>query len=307
MLQALLDVVVPVFAVALVGYLYAGRRGFPITEATDLIIYVAGACLVFDSLAKAPELDLSALRVPVAAAALALGGVALAGAARRLLAPLRALSFGAVALPVAFVNAGNLGLPLARLALGEEGFQAMLLVFVVFSAFHNSLGVALMNGRGGIGQAARLPLVYAALAGVAANLSGVSLPRMLDVPVAMIAQLVIPLMLLALGARMRTLLPSGPLRVRVAPAPIVLLPALRIGGGLALAAALNWIMGNSGLSAQVVLLTGALPSAVMNFALVEKFGRDESEVATVSAAIMAGTLASIVVLPVVIAVVAGGA
>lgn len=301
MLSALLEVVVPVFAVALVGYLYAARRGFPIAEATDLIIYVAGACLIFDSLAKAPELDLNALRIPIAVTGLVLGGIALAWLAGRALPPLRELSFGAIALPVAFVNAGNLGLPLAHLALGEEGFQAMLLVFVVYSALHNSIGVAIMNGRGGIAQAARLPLVYAAIAGVATNRFGISLPRMLDVPIVMIAQLVIPLMLLSLGARMRTLMPSGGSRQDAPLAPLLLLPILRIGGGIAMAMALNRVMGNTGVTAQVVLLTGALPSAVMNFALVEKFGQEEAESATVSVAIAVATGASIVVLPVVIA------
>lgn len=302
MIAALVDVVAPVFVVVWLGYLFAGRRSFPVEEMTDLIIYVTAACLVFDSLANAPRFELQTIRAPLSALGLALGGLLVAALGRLLVPALRSLSFGAVALPIAFINSGNLGLPLARLSLGEEGFQVMLLFFVVFSALHGSLGVALAKGRGGLSAALRLPIVYAALAGILVNQHPVELPNFLAVPIHLLGQTVIPMMLLALGARMRTLRAERSNRTAIAlpTLTVVLLPFLRLAGGLMIAVLLNELLGNEGLIARITLLAGALPPAVMNFAVVEKFGRAPEESAAVAASIMVGTLASVVVLPVVI-------
>lgn len=305
MLTALLEVVLPVFLVAATGYLYAGWRRFPVSDVTDLIIHLTGACLVFDALTSAPRFSLSALRVPIAAVALVVGGVALAALARLLVPVARRASFSAVALPAAFMNAGNLGLPLAQLALGREGLNLAMIFFVTFSTLHYSLGVAIAKGRGGATEFLKLPLIYAAIAGVVVNQLAFEIPAALSVPVHLLGQTVVPLMLLSLGAGMRGLFDR--LRgasvgddERVPFALVALLPALRMGGGLLLALLINLALGNEGRVAQVTLLAGALPPAVLNFALVEKYGTGPKDTATVSAAIALGTLLAIGVMPAVI-------
>ncbi|MEQ8272404.1 MAG: AEC family transporter [Deltaproteobacteria bacterium] len=298
-LQAILEVVAPVFLVAAVGFVYARRRTLPIGGFTDLIIYLTGACLVFDKLSTADRFDLNAARAPMSAALLIAGGLVVGWSARRMLPPLARLGRGAVLLPSAFMNAGNLGLPLAALAYGDEGLSLAMLFFVTFSAMQYSVGIAIVKGRGGLREVTRLPLVYAAVLGVAFNQMGWTLPQTLSVPVHMLGETVIPLMLLSLGARLATLMGSADERPPLL--PVLLLPALRMGGGFLIATLVNLLLGNEGTLARVTLVVGILPPAVMNFALVEKFGDDPAAPAIVSGAIAVGTVAAMIVLPVVLA------
>jgi len=113
---------------------------------------------------------------------------------------------------------------------------------------------------------------------------------------------VIPLMLLSLGARVRTLV--GGTAGRAAVGQIAMIAVLRMGVGLLMGLGVNLLLGNEGLVAKVTLLTASLPPAVMNFALVEKYGGDDpAGAAVVSGAIAAGTILAVVVLPVLLSVV----
>lgn len=303
MLDALLEVVIPVFTVAAVGFVYAGKKPLPVGEITDLILHVTGACLVLDALSTADRLSLEAVRVPVSAVLVVVGALGLAAAARRVVAPLASLSLGAAALTTAFMNAGNLGLPLTRLALGEEGFRLGMLYFVTMSALMNSVGIGLMAGGNGVKVALRMPLLHATVVGLALNLLGVHLPRALAVPIHMLGQTVIPLMLLSLGGRLRSLVDGS--TGDFPWAAIVTLSLLRLAGGLGLGLVVNGLLGNTGTTAQVVLLVSGLPPAVMSFAIVEKFGRDARDPAVVSGAIAVATAVSSVTLPFVIDLVRG--
>jgi predicted permease len=297
---ALLEVVLPVFAVAGTGFLYARWRGFPVAAVTDLIIHLVGACLVFDAMQAAPRFTWATLRAPASAALIIFGSLAIGAAAWRALPSLRRLSAPAVILPVAFMNAGNLGLPLARLSLGEEGLSMAMIFFVTFAALQYSLGIRIASGPGGAKEALRVPLFHAAILGVVVNQLEVDVPAVVEVPVHMLGQTVIPLMLLSLGASLARLgeQKSDEPLPKLA---IVLIPLLRMGGGLLLAFAVNAMLGNEGLTARVTYLFAVMPPAVMNFALVEKYRRDDRETALVSAAIAVGTALALVTSPLVIA------
>lgn len=303
-LQAILQVVLPIFVMLGVGFVYAGRRPLPIADLTDMIIHLTGACLVFDALSRAAPFSLDASRAPISAASLVLGGLALGAVARRFVPSLGRLTRGAALLPVAFMNAGNLGLPLARLAFGPDGFEVAMLFFVTFSAMQYSVGVAVVKGRGGLVEFLRLPLIYAALVGVLVNQMQWDLPAAISVPVHMLGQTVIPIMLLSLGSRMRSLVLQTE-GTRPPLGPVLLLPLLRMGGGFAVGQLVNAVLQNEGMVAKLTIILSVLPPAVMNFALVEKYGEDPEATGIVSAAIAVGTGLSVLVLPVVLALLPG--
>lgn len=294
--QAVLQVVVPVFLVAGIGFVYAGWRSFPVGAVTDLIIHLTAACLVFDALSKAAPFDLAAARAPLSAAGIIAGGIIVGFVAHRLVPSLQALPRGAVVLPAAFMNAGNLGLPLMHLAYGEPGLEQAMLFFVTFAALQYSVGIAIVKGSGGMSEFLKLPLLYAAGLGILFNQTRWPLPKAVSVPVGMLAQTVIPLMLLSLGARMRGLLFTAD-DSKPAWKPVLILPLLRMFGGLAVGLLVNLALQNEGLIAHVTLVVSMLPPAVMNFALVEKYGDDEHAPAVVSGAIALGTALALVVLP----------
>lgn len=300
-LRAILEVVAPVFVLAAAGFVYAGRRTLPIGAITDLIIHLTGACLVFDALSRAAPFDLVAGRIPLSAACVVLGGLALAALAHRTVPALRRLPRGAVLLPAGFMNAGNLGLPLTQLAYGDRGLELGMLFFVTVSVLTYTVGIAIVSDRGGVKEMLRLPLVYAAVLGLVVNQTQVELPSAVAVPIRMLGQTVIPLMLLSLGARMRTLVGRGD-DARPAWGSVLWLPALRMGGGLALGLLVNLALGNEGLVARIVVLVAGLPPAVMNFAMVEKYGEDPEAPAVVSAAIAVGTGVALLTLPLTLAV-----
>jgi predicted permease len=65
------------------------------------------------------------------------------------------------ALPVLFMNAGNMGIPLALFAFGESGMQRATLLLVIITLFQYSLGIYVLSGRGQWRPIFRLPLIYA--------------------------------------------------------------------------------------------------------------------------------------------------
>ena len=296
-LSALLDVVIPVFAIAAIGFVYASRKAFPVHVITDLIIHVTGACLIFDALSSADRLTFDAARVPLSAALVILGCIGLALFAHRFVPALRALPRGAVVLPAAFMNAANLGLPMAKLTLGAPGLEAAMLVFVTFNILLLSVGVGFIAGQSALKVVLTLPILHAAWLGILANQLELSIPVTLKVPIHMLGQTVIPTMLLALGARLRGLLVTHRGRFSSLQ-PVFLIVGIRLFGGIGMATLVNFALGNEGVVRSVTLLSGFLPSAVMSFALVEKYGNDEHASSVVSASIAFGTGIAVLTLPV---------
>ena len=69
-------------------------------------------------------------------------------------------------MPAVFWNAGNMGIPCAKLALGDEGLQAAAIVFVTVAILNSTLGIWIAKGKGGGLELFRQPLFYASVAGV---------------------------------------------------------------------------------------------------------------------------------------------
>ncbi|WP_133829827.1 AEC family transporter [Actinomycetospora succinea] len=108
-----------------------------------------------------------------------------------------------------YLNAGNLGIPIATYALGSAAEIAPSLIFqlaVLTPAYTTLLDVVAARRRGedpGIGGALlaplRNPLLLATVAGLLLNVAGVSVPESLLQPVELLADLAVPAMLLAFG------------------------------------------------------------------------------------------------------------
>ena len=135
-----------------------------------------------------------------------------------------------------------------------------------------------------------MPLVHAAVLGIASALSGVAPPEPVMKGLELLGGATVPLMLLSLGARMRSV------RLRGFGLPLLLV-ALRFAPGLAAAVAWTSLFGLEGAQRGVLLVTGVLPSAVMNFVLAEVYGQQSDEVAS---AILLGTLLTMVAVPLVL-------
>lgn len=281
--------VAPVFQVFLLvaaGFGFAHWKKINLGSVTEIIVYLGTPSLVFSALAAKP---LVAADIAVLSA-----GVLLIFAVVGILIRFYFLLFGfrapGFALPTLFMNAGNMGIPLAFFAFGPAGMQRATLLFVVITFLQYSLGIYILNGRGNWREIFRLPLIYAAIAGLSVNLAQIHFPDMLLQPISMLGQASIPMMLISLGYRLHEVESlqwghafGGAL--------------VRVFGGFAAAFLAVSLINAEGINRQVLLLYGALPAAVVTFILTEKYRQSPALAASI---VVLSTFLSIFTIPVVL-------
>jgi predicted permease len=280
-----LSPVIPVFMLIAAGFIFARWKRINLNSVTEIIVYLGTPSLVFSSLASKP-LYAGDIVVLASGVLLIFAGV---GLLIRIYFSLSGFSSRGFALPTLFMNAGNMGIPLALFAFGEQGMQRATLLFVIITFLQYSLGIYILNGRGNWLEIFRLPLIYAALAGLLCNLAKIKIPGLVLQPVIMLGQATIPIMLISLGYRLY--------QVESLQWGHALGGALvRIFGGFAAASIAVTLIGAEGVNRQVLLLYGSLPSAVVNFILTEKYRQDPGLAASI---VVLGTFVSVLTIPIV--------
>jgi len=280
---SLLETVGPVFGVVLLGWWLAGRSRLDLPTVSNLALMVTSPALMFSVLGSA-DADLGRWGVLVAGTLwIALGTAALAalylrfdGSGRR-----------GLLLPAIFWNAGNLTLPLARLAYGDAGLEAAAVIFVTVAILNSTVGVWIAKGENGLSEIVRMPLAYASVGGLALAISGLTLPRLVMEPIEMLGAMAIPLMLISLGMHLRNL------ELRDVRHTVVAV-AIRVSGGAICAALFITLFGISGVERKILLLASIMPAAVMNVIIAQRYSTDASLVAS---AVVLGTLISLVTIP----------
>jgi predicted permease len=274
------EVVFPVFSIVALGYLLARTKRMDIPTISEIMVHVSSPCLILSSIAKREIVMSEWLVMGGAAVAVVLG----AGCLMWLYQRIRGVRMRGLYLPAMFMNSGNMALPFALLAFGEPGFDKAIIFYVAIAVMTYTLGVFIAKGKGGLHEIFRLPLIYAALAGLALSVFGWQLPKFLMTPIDMLADVAIPLMILNLGIQLRSLTVSD---LHHAAAGV----GIRMGGGLLIAALFALVFGVSGVSRNVILLDAVMPPAVFNVILAQKYDADPDAVAS---AIVLGTLLSVV-------------
>ena len=286
-MQPVLDTIVPIYAVVALGWLLAGRPGLEPEPLARLAVTVAAPCLVFTLFSRVAW-DSGAMPLLVLGTVLVLATTLVVGRAGL---ALMAEPHRGLLMPIVFWNAGNMGLSAVRLGLGEQALPAAGVVFVTVATLQAVLGTWIAKGKGGAREVLRMPLVHACLAGLLCSTTGTNLPPMLLEPVSMLGEMAIPLMLLTLGMSLR--------RLRVTTLQDACLAAsLRMGVGFGAGLAVVALLGLSGIERQVLLIECALPPAVINVILARRYAAAPEAVAST---IVVGTLASLLVLPAVLA------
>lgn len=288
MLSSILATLLPVFLIAGCGALYGRFRSPDIRQLNTLNMELFVPLLVFVVLAErqAPLQDYAGL-------ALAGAGVVLgSGLLLWPLARLFRLDFRTFLPPMMFSNAGNMGLPLMVLAFGEQALPAAVVLFVVEMLLHFSVGLHMLDRHAPLWRLLRVPVVIASVAGLAVNLGGVPLPGWLLEACRMLGEISIPLMLFALGVRMLDV-DFGAWRIGLLGA--VACPA----SGLLLAWPLAHLLDLQGVQLATLWLFAALPPAVLNYMVAEQYRQEPHKVA---ALVLIGNLGSVVVMPLVLAV-----
>lgn len=283
MLLRIAGIIFPVFAVAGIGWLYARWRRPDLAVVNDLNMDVLAPLLVFWALTAKPFgsaefLDLS------------LGGVAVVLGSGLLLlpvVPLLKVQLKTFLPPMMFTNTGNMGIPLALFAFGEQALRAAVLLFVVEVVLHFTAGLYILDHRTRPWNLLRMPIVLALLAGLLCALGGWSPPMPVLNTMKLLGEASIPLMLFTLGARFYEV-GIGDWRIGLWGA--LLCPLSGIAAALLI---LPWL-DLSPIQTGQLLLYGALPPAVMNYLVAERYGQEPEKVAAI---VLIGNLGSLIAVP----------
>jgi len=274
LLLTLLNVVVPVFVVIVVGMVLGGALKLELASLNRTALYGAVPALVFTSLATA-ELSASSVGVLVGGQLLFLLTMALlALLVSGRLDPATRRGFIATSL---FGNSANMMLPVTLFAFGEAGLERALVLFVLSAMVLFTCGPLVLAGGTWrdlpLAGVLRLPVIWAALAGIALNLLGVPLPTGVMRGLDLLGDAAIPLVLLVLGVQMQRV---GVVR----PSPVNLFGAgFKLVVGPLVGYAVAWTIGARGLDLAVLTLLAAMPPAVNTFMLALEFGGNAEEVA----------------------------
>ena len=298
------QVLLPILVVVASGYLLQRRLELDLQSVNRLSLYLLSPALIFSALAQSRIEATEALRIG-AFMTLFVVSIGLVTWLVALVLRLDGIDRAALMLCVMFMNAGNYGLPAARFAFGQEGFDRAVLFFVVQAILAQTLAIYIAGAGhgdrlGGLVQLLKMPQVYAVLTVLAVRLGGLRLDPegegiLNDVfrGVDLVGDAAVPLLLIVLGLQLAE---TG----RISEGPkVALATALRLGLSVPLAIGLSYALNLDGLSTKLAVMLSSMPTAVNVTILAIEFNvrpRFVSSVVIVSTAASVFSLTLILVL-----------
>lgn len=282
------DIIVPVFLIVAIGYGHARRRPLDMAVFNRVALDVLAPLLVYSALASR-DFDLAG-EVPllIAGTVLILGCGLLAwplsravGAQPRTLVPV-----------VMFNNCGNMGLPLALLAFGPSHFGAAVALFSVSNLLHFSIGARITSSAARTRDLLTSPLMIATLLGFFSAFTDLRPPAVIASGMKLLGDASLPLLLFALGVRLTALKREG---LALGLLGAVARPVI----GVAIAVPLAWALQLEGAARGQLLLFAALPPAVLQFMLADRYQQEPDKVA---ASILVGNALAVVFVPLALAI-----
>ncbi len=281
-MSIIFPVLFPIFVLILVGYLYAKYRHVDMEFANRMNMEIFIPALLIDALSRQNFSLFDYQDLALAGVFVVLFSGVLAWA----FAKVFKLSIPMFVPSMMFNNCGNMGLPLAVLAFGEEALSAAVIVFLVSNLFHFTLGTYIVGGKISWWNLLKMPVNIATIIGLTISLTKWNMPDVVHEPVEMLAKVAIPLMLVSLGVRM-TQVDLSAWRIGVVGA--ILCPLFSVIAAFLILLVLPL----EGTQKTQLLLFAALPPAVLNYMFAEKYQQSPTEVASM---VVVGNALSIFVL-----------
>ena len=286
LLLKIFSIIFPVFFIAFIGYIYAKKENTSMDIPNKINMDIFIPIMVFYFISE----KLSSIQM---LGSFSLGAVLVVFGSGIILYPISKLlnlnprTF----LPsMMFNNSINLGLPLAFFAFGEEGMALAIALSLVQVIGQFTVAVAMYGGKFDLLSLFKNPVIFATIIGLFFNYFDIHLPNDLLTPIEMISQVAIPLVLFALGVRLTN--------IELRDWKIGILGALLCPlSGILMALLAIYIFDYTTLQASLIILFGALPPAVINSIMAEKYNYDAITVASIVAI---GNIASLLVIPIVL-------
>jgi len=283
-----LEITAPVFLLAAVGFTWV-KLGFEyrVQFVTRLAMTLSVPCLIFVSLMQT-DIDpasLTTLTIASIASYLVLTVCCF------ILVKIANLDIRTFLAPLIMGNTGNLGLPLALFAFGDQGLSYAVIVFAVMGIYSFTFGIWVVSGGGSPMKAIKEPLVGATLLGALFLWQGWETPAFLTNAIDLIGQMAIPMMLITLGVAVARLSPANLGRA-------IWLSLVRVVLCIGCAAGVGLFFELPPIALAVLIVQVSTPVAVTSYLLAEKYGAQAQDVAGL---VVVSTVISIITIPLTLA------
>jgi predicted permease len=189
-----------------------------------------------------------------------------------------------------FGNTGNLGLPLAFFAFGQDGLSYAVIIFAIMAIFSLTIGIWIISGDKTLKTLLKEPTAWGAILGAVFLYFNLKTPQFITNSLELTGQIAIPVMLITLGvsvARLKlTNLSQG-----------IIIVCYRTVVCLLIAITISFIFNLSSIASAVLILQLTTPIAVTSYLLSQRFNRNPNDVANL---VIISTLMSVIYIPIIL-------
>lgn len=286
MIFKILEIIFPVLIIALLGYFYAKKEKVSMEIPNKINLDVFIPILIFYAISEKLPSITTLTSFSFGAVIVVLGsGLILYPFTKFLKVNPRTF------LPsMMFNNSINLGLPLALFAFGEEAMALFIALSIVQIIGQFTIAIVMYGGEVKLINLFKNPVIIATILGLFFNYFNFHLPQITQEPLLMLSQVSIPLILFSLGVRLASIKFS---HIKIGIIGAILCPL----SGILMAFFAIWIFDYTSLQKSLLILFGAMPPAVVNSLMAEKYGYDSASVASIVAI---GNIFSLIIIPIVL-------
>lgn len=284
MLTELANILGPITVIVAIGYML-GRSSMGLHTQTlgTMVLLVATPSLIFHTLVSMHvgldtlgHMAIAALLAMLVSGVLGYAALAVTGASPNVFLP-----------SLTFPNSGNMGLALVLLTFGDDGMRLGISYFFVVSICQHSIGFSMTAGRWDPRHLMRQPLLYAVALVLLVTLFDLPVPQIVMTTTQMLGGMMIPLMLILLGASLATLKVAD-LR------PAFGIAIGRLSLGILSAVLVIWLLDLEGIAAGCVFLLATMPTAIVNYIYADRFSENGT---VISGAVVVSTVLTFLCLP----------
>ena len=282
-----LEIVAPVILLSLIGFIWV-RSGleYNVQLVTRLGMTLSVPCLIFVSLMKTSISINNLIDVSIATIIVYF----LISVISVCLVWLLSLNVRTYLAPLIFGNTGNIGLPLAYFAFGQEGLSYAVVIFAIMAIYAFTFGVWIVSGGGDLKKIIKEPLVGATILGAIFLYQGWQTPTFLTSTLELIGQMAIPLMLITLGVAIAKLKPQDLSKA-------IIYSGLKFVICLTCCLPIFLIFNLQSVAISILLLQVTTPVAVTSYLLATKYEADSESVASL---VIVSTIFSIIYIPIIL-------
>jgi len=265
----LFPILIPIIIIIFLGYVW-NKIGNNLnqTEITNIITWIGAPCLIFNTLVKI-ESSVFLLKDIIFSAIFMILSMFLFS---YILLKLIKFPVRTFINPMSFSNSGNLGMTIALFAYGSLGLELAVIVFMITSILHFTLGVAIWSGNWSPRFLINTPMIYAVILALSINFLNIELPKTLTNTTSVLAGITIPLLLFTMGISLNKI--SFKIDYK-----IIILIFIKIFIALIMAYLITYLLKIGGIAKNIILLQGLLPAPIFTYLFASQYNIQPEKVA----------------------------